>query len=239
MQGKNSQVRDPMSSLEDKNSLRCEAISFNYVLRLSKILSRKIRVSGYVPDIIVAIGRGGYVPGRLISDLLLFNNLISMRIEHYAITSEMRPESNIRFPISVDINGKKVLIVDDLTDTGDTLSLAVNYIWSLKPAEVRTAVLQHKNCSTYVPDFYAQKIIKWRWVIYPWARYEDIAGFIEKIILNRNLDILHIISEFKARYDLDIKKKELLEILDYLTEKGEIKCIDGNIPAWRISRDNI
>jgi len=239
MQEKNSQLQDPMSSLGDKNSLRCEAISFNYVLRLSKILSQKIRGSGYVPDIIVAIGRGGYVPGRLISDLLLFNNLISMRIEHYARASEMRPELNIRFPISVDITGKKVLIVDDLTDTGDTLNLAVNYIWSLKPTDVRTAVLQHKNCSTYVPDFYAQKIIKWRWIIYPWARYEDIAGFIEKIILNRTLDILHIISEFKARYDLDIKKKELLEILDYLTEKGEIECTDGNIPAWRVSRDNI
>ena len=239
MQEKNSQLQDPMSSLEDRNSLRCETISFNYVLRLSKILSRKIRGSGYVPDIIVAIGRGGYVPGRLISDLLLFNNLISMRIEHYARASEMRQESNIRFPISVDITGKKVLIVDDLTDTGDTLNLAVNYIWSLKPAEVRTAVLQHKNCSTYVPDFYAQKIIKWRWIIYPWARYEDIAGFIEKIILNRTLDILHIISEFKTRYYLDIKKKELLEILDYLTEKGEIECIDGNIPSWRVSRDNI
>ena len=63
MQEKNSQLRDPMSSLEDKNSLRCETISFNYVLRLSKILSQKIRGSGYVPDIIVAIGRGGYVPG--------------------------------------------------------------------------------------------------------------------------------------------------------------------------------
>jgi hypothetical protein len=57
--------------------------------------------------------------------------------------------------------------------------------------------------------------------------------------LNRTLDIPHIISEFKTRYDLDIKKKELLEILDYLTEKGEIECIDGNIPSWRVSRDKI
>ncbi|AKB12522.1 Xanthine-guanine phosphoribosyltransferase [Methanosarcina thermophila CHTI-55] len=43
-----------------------------------------------------------------------------------------------------------------------------------------TAVLQHKTCSAFTPDFYAQKIIKWRWIIYPWARYEDLAGFAEK-----------------------------------------------------------
>jgi hypoxanthine phosphoribosyltransferase len=227
MQEKNSQLQQSMCSPAEKDSFRCELISFNYVLRLSKILSQKIRSSGYMPDLIVAIGRGGYVPGRLISDFLLFNDLTSMKIEHYARAADMRAEAKIRFPISVDITGKKVLVVDDLTDTGQTLSLAVDYVWSLKPADVRTAVLQHKICSTFVPDFYAQKIIRWRWVIYPWARYEDLAGFAEKIIRDRALDISQIISEFKARYDLDVRETELLEILKDLTERGEIESIEG------------
>ena len=53
----------------------------------------------------------------------------------------MKAEARIRFPLSVDISGKKVLIIDDVTDTGDTLKLSVNYIQNLSPAEVRTAVL--------------------------------------------------------------------------------------------------
>jgi hypoxanthine phosphoribosyltransferase len=216
-----------MCSPAERDSFRCEFISFNYVLRLSKILSRKIRASGYIPDLIIAIGRGGYVPGRLISDFLLFNDLTSMKIEHYARAADMLAEAKIRFPISVDITGKKVLIVDDLIDTGETLILAVDYVWSLKPADVRTAVLQHKTCSTFVPDFYAQKIIKWRWVIYPWARYEDLAGFTEKIIRERVLDISQIISEFKVRFELDVRETELLEILKDLTERGEIESIEG------------
>jgi uncharacterized protein len=227
MQEKNSQLQQSTCSPAEKDSFRCELISFNYVLRLSKILSQKIRSSGYMPDLIVAIGRGGYVPGRLISDFLLFNDLTSMKIEHYARAADMRAEAKIRFPISVDITGKKVLVIDDLTDTGQTLNLAVDYVWSLKPADVRTAVLQHKICSSFVPDFYAQKIIRWRWVIYPWARYEDLAGFAEKIIRCRALDISQIISEFKARYDLDVRETELLEILKDLTERGEIESVEG------------
>lgn len=227
MEIKNSQSQQFSCSPAGKDSFKCELASFDYVVRLSRILSRKIKASGYTPDLIVAIGRGGFVPGRLICDFLLFNDLTSMKIEHYTRAADVQPKATIRYPIPVDISGKKVLIVDDVTDTGDTLNLAVAYVWNLKPADVRTAVLQHKTCSPFVPDYYAQKIIKWRWIIYPWARYEDLTGFTEKIIRNRTLEISQIISEFKSRYELDIKEAELQEILNDLTERGELKLIDG------------
>jgi hypothetical protein len=209
-----------------KDSFRCELISFNEVLRLSKTLARKIKASGYMPDLIVAIGRGGYVPGRLVSDFLLFSDLTSMKIEHYTRAADMLEETRIKFPIPENIAGKKILIVDDVTDTGETLKLAVDYVLSLNTTNVRTAVLQHKTCSAFTPDFYAQKILKWRWIIYPWARYEDLAGFAEKILRNRPLDLPQIIAEFKHRYELDLKESELLEILDDLTERGELESIE-------------
>jgi uncharacterized protein len=236
MQEKNRQSQQALCSPAQEEAFRCELVSFNYVLQLSKTLSRKIKASGYMPDLIVAIGRGGYLPGRLISDFLLFNDLTSMKIEHYTRAANMQAKAKIRFPIPVDITEKKVLIVDDITDTGDTLSLAVDYVWSLKPADVRTAVLQHKACSPFVPDFYAQKIIKWRWIIYPWARYEDLAGFLEKIILHKSLNLAQIITEFKSRFNLAVNEPELLEILEDLTERKEIERIKGHIPSWRIPR---
>lgn len=218
----------------EKDSFRCELISFNEVLQLSRILARKIKASGYMPDLIVAIGRGGYVPGRLVSDFLLFNDLTSMKIEHYTRAADMLEETRIKFPIPVEIIGKKVLIVDDVTDTGETLKLAVDYALSLNPASFRTAVLQHKTCSAFTPDFYAQKVLKWRWIIYPWARYEDLAGFTEKIIQNGFLDLSQIVAEFKHRYGLDLKETEILEILDDLTERGEIEFLKGDKLRWRL-----
>jgi uncharacterized protein len=149
----------------------------------------------------------------------------------------MMPEARIKFPVSTDISGKKVLIVDDITDTGDTLQLSVGYVQSLRSAEVKTAVLQHKTCSSFTPDFYGQKIIRWRWIIYPWARYEDLAGFTEKILKDRTLDVSMIRSEFKDRYDLEIGEKEILEILQDLAERKEIERIEiDTLVEWRIRK---
>ncbi len=160
-----------------------------------------------------------------------------MKIEHYARGADMRAEARIKFPISTDISGKKVLIADDITDTGDTLQLAVNYVQGLKPLEIRTAVLQHKTCSSFIPDFYGQKIVKWRWIIYPWARYEDLAGFTEKILGDRTLDVSRIKSEFKNRYDLEIEEKELIEILQDLVERKEIERIETDkLVKWRVRK---
>lgn len=210
-------------------------MSFTEVSRLSKLLARKIKASGYQPDLIIAIGRGGYVPGRLVSDFLLFNALTTVKVEHYMRGAEMKAEARIRFPLSVDISGKKVLIIDDVTDTGDTLKLSVDYIRSLNPSEIRTVVLQHKTCSSFVPDFYGQKITRWRWIIYPWARYEDLAGFTEKILEDRALDISQITAEFKDRYHLDVGETEILEILQDLAGRQEIEKIEkGKLVKWRI-----
>ncbi|MDD3245484.1 MAG: phosphoribosyltransferase [Methanosarcina sp.] len=212
-------------------------LSFSETCRLSRLLSRKIKASGYQPDLIVAIGRGGYVPGRLVCDFLLFNDLTSMKIEHYMRGADMQAEAMIKFPISVDISGKKVLIVDDVTDTGETLLLAVDYVQSLNPSEIRTAVLQHKTCSSFTPDFYAQKVIKWRWIIYPWARYEDMAGFAEKILGDRTLDISRITAEFKDRYEIEIGEKEILDILCDLAERKEVERVEtDNLIGWRVRK---
>lgn len=160
-----------------------------------------------------------------------------MKVEHYMRGAEMKTEARIKYPIPVDISGKKVLIVDDITDTGDTLSLSVAYAQSLNPTELRTAVLQHKTCSSFTPDFYAQKIIRWRWIIYPWARYEDLSGFAEKILGDRTLEISRIITEFKDQYEIEVGEKELLEILQDLAERNEIEKIETEkLVVWRVKR---
>jgi len=212
-------------------------MSFSESYTLSKILARKIRDSGYVPDLIIAIGRGGYVPGRIVSDFLLFDDLTTFKIEHYKRAANIQETAKVKYPLSVDIHGKKVLVVDDVTDTGDTLKLAVEYLETMEPLEMRTAVLQHKICSGFIPDYYARKIIKWRWIIYPWAAYEDLAGFAEKIIGSRTLTTAQISGEFSSRYSIMVKEKELVEILEDLHALGEIERINGKEnTAWRVTK---
>ena len=130
---------------------------------------------------IVAIGRGGYVPARLLSDYLDIYNLSSFKIEHYR-RAHKQPEARIRYPLPVNVKGLKLLLVDDVSDAGDTFELALAHLRDCgPPVQIKTAVLHHKTCSSLVPDYFAAEIREWRWLIYPWAIHEDVTGFIREL----------------------------------------------------------
>ena len=158
--------------------MRCERVTWGQVYRLTWRLAELIRKSGCKPDLIVAVARGGYVPARLLCDFLDIYDLVSIRIAHYEAGSRRHPTARLASPLPLDVQGMQVLLVDDVTDTGDTLRLAVEHIQSHAPAQLKVAVLQHKQVSPFKPDFYAQKIVAWRWVIYPWAVMEDLSSFL-------------------------------------------------------------
>lgn len=162
------------------HSLKVELVSNATVTRLCRKLALKIQGSGFKPDIIICIARGGYIPARLICDYLDIYNLASIRIKHYT-GSDKSEVAQLFDPLSINIQGLKVLLVDDINDTGDTLQLALDYLASFNPIEIKTAVLHHKVISTLVPDYFAQKIIHWRWITYPWAITEDVLGFVKKM----------------------------------------------------------
>lgn len=122
----------------------------------------------------------------------------------------------IRFPLAVDVNDLRILIIDDVTDTGDTLRTAVGYVKGLGAGEIKTGVLQHKMASSFVPDFCAEVKREWKWIIYPWAVHEDLVGFTEKVlsdVLCASEDILDKLSE---QYGLIINESCLKEVLDDL-----------------------
>jgi len=162
-------------------AFRVELISWAEIIRLTARLAKRIRADHFKPDIIIAIARGGYIPARLLCDHLDHYNLTSIRITHYLSGAQKTRQALLAEPLHVDIQGLKVLLVDDVDDSGDTLELALNHLERLQPAEVRVAVLHHKLASTVIPDYYARKIIKWRWLTYPWALFEDISGFLDKL----------------------------------------------------------
>ena len=153
---------------------RYEYISWSRFYGLCGELARRIRDDGFEPDAIVGIARGGYAPARVLADLFDTMNLAAMKVEHYHATRKSR-EAVIRHPLPEGFFGKRVLLVDDVSDSGDTFDAALAHLRT-RPGigEVRTAVLHHKETSTYEPDYYAHRIIAWRWIIYPWALTEDL-----------------------------------------------------------------
>lgn len=201
------------------NTIPCERITWNRFHTLCRRLAQKIRAAGYHPDIIIAIGRGGCMPGRVLSDLLGQQNLTSFKIEHYE-GYQKEARAMVRYPLSADPSGQKVLLVDDVDDSGDTLLEALDHLRQCgEPAQVRTAVLHHKTSSTLMPDFYAQTIRKWRWLAYPWATTEDIRSFI-RTMTPKPEGLEETARRLMQDHGIKIPRDFLKEIIDGMGNNG-------------------
>lgn len=146
-------------------------ISWEDVEKLSRMLARKILRSGFSPEILVAISRGGFPVGRILSDELGVNYLTSMKIEYYDAPGVRRDKPLLICPITENVQGKKVLVVDDVADTGESLALAKEHLLQ-KDAVVKTSTLHYKPWSRIVPDYFVKKVTGW--IIYPWEKRETV-----------------------------------------------------------------
>ena len=191
--------------------IRCELVSWAEIQRLCLRLALLIKHSGYQPDIVVTIGRGGYVPARLVCDYLDIMALTSIKIEHYLSGSTKQQEAIIRYPLAVEIKCQRVLLIDDVNDSGDTLKVAAEHLQSFGPAEIRTAVMHNKVVTDFPVDYQAKKIIKWRWLIYPWAMKEDICDFINRLS-PKPKTIDQIQKQLLDEFDIKISQRQLKDI---------------------------
>jgi hypothetical protein len=163
-------------------------------------------------DAMVAIARGGYVPGRLLSDMLGIHDLTSFKIEHYQGVYKQY-EAYVKYPLNADINGRNILLVDDVCDSGDTFTLGVEHIRHCgKVSEMRTAALHLKTVSTYVPDFYVETVSEWRWLIYPWAVNEDLSSMITKMQLD-NSEVTLLQQQIKQRHGINVASRQIEDAL--------------------------
>ena len=131
-------------------------------------LAQAVVDAGFVPDVVLAIARGGLPVAGSMAYALPTKNCFVINVEYYTGVGETRDLPVILPPYldTDDITGLKVLLVDDVADTGHTLKLVQD---QLRPrvAELRTAVLYHKPQSVVVPDF-AWRATN-RWIVFPWS----------------------------------------------------------------------
>lgn len=159
----------------------CDLVDWQRFHDQARDLAHRIRKAGFRPDVIVAVARGGYVPARVLCDFLGVMELTSFRVEHYRGIRQ-QSAARIRDPLCMDLGGKRILLVDDVSDTGDTFEVGLQHLREMgPPAEIRTCTLQHKTVSRFEPDFYSEVITQWRWVSFPWAHIEDLAALIRQL----------------------------------------------------------
>jgi len=160
------------------SELEFEVPTWEQIYELLLNLADKIRRANFKPDVIVGISRGGWPPARIISDLLENPELANVKAEFYLGVAETKGEPVITQAVSISVRGKKVLVVDDVADTGKSLRLVRSHLQEQGAADVKIATIYYKPWSIVIPDWYEKETS--HWVIFPWERKETVRNIVEQ-----------------------------------------------------------
>jgi hypoxanthine phosphoribosyltransferase len=172
------QVRKVKGVAAVSSEIEFEVPTWNHIYEMLLNLVEKIRKNGFKPDIIVGVSRGGWPPARVVSDLMGNPNLANVRAEFYLGVAETKGEPVLTQPVSMNVAGKKVLVVDEVADTGKSLKLVKEHIIERGAKEVKIATVYYKPWSIVKPDYYEKKSS--RWIVFPWETKETVQKIVKK-----------------------------------------------------------
>ena len=159
-------------------NIEYEVPTWNQIYDMLLSQTQKIQNQNYKPDIIIAIAKGGLIPARTLTDLLETQELGYIHIEFYKDINRTRQEPTLKQNLTIQVLGKKTLLVDDIADTGRSLNLAKTYLQQQGACQIKTATLYKKPQSLTTPDFYEKQTASW--VVFPWESKETLRKIIQR-----------------------------------------------------------
>lgn len=150
--------------------------TYNDIHETIKELASRIQGSGYDPQLVVAIGTGGFIPARMLKTFIE-KPIYTVGISYY--DHENKPQESPRKIQWIDeveqkLKGKKILLVDEVDDSRVTLEYCLRELMKHEPAEIAVAVLHNKRKEKrgVIPEevdyYFFGKELDDKWVCYPW-----------------------------------------------------------------------
>jgi hypothetical protein len=231
-----------MSDLPEE--FKCTITNWDYIYDLCREVSDDVKEAEFEPDVVVALARGGWFAGRCICDFLGLDDLTSLKMEHYVGTAQKSGEPTVRYPMPEgSVEGKDVLVIDDIADTGGSIRRAEEYVQDRNPGEVRTATLQLLGTSEFHPDFVGERLEEWTWVVYPWNFIEDMVDLIAGV-MEKGGDgpydadgIRHLLSEYHRVERMEMEIAQPGRLGEVLTEMERRDVVDRVEEGWRLVDD--
>lgn len=155
-------LASPTGSLRDMGVLE---LSWEVFGELSRALAVNV-ARDYDPEMIIGIATAGVIPGAVIATILR-RDFFSMKITRRSGMERVRERPELLTAAPMQARGKRVLIVDEICTTGETLRMALAAVRAVSPSEIRTAT-SFVKAGAYKPDFYAVETDAT--VIFPWDR---------------------------------------------------------------------
>lgn len=171
-------IRDRFVGMAEDNTpatIEREVFTWEDFGRSSRELAQLIADSGWIPDVVIAVARGGLIPAGAISYALGTKICGSLNVEFYSDVAETLPEPVVLPPLldTTSLRDRKVLVADDVADSGKTLELTVAILEDTG-ADVRTACLYAKPTTVFEPDYVLRHTGKW--ITFPWSAEKPVTG---------------------------------------------------------------
>lgn len=133
----------------------------------------QMQESNFEPDVIISIARSGLIPASLISYALGNKELYVIKVDFsknqkISYRQDMREKPKISQGLAKDVEGLRVLVVDEMAVSGETLKMVSNYLDMKHPLEVRYSVLYKQPWSQFSPDYVGTEDTAWP--IFPWKK---------------------------------------------------------------------
>lgn len=167
-------VDAPGASLEGMGVLE---LSWEVFGELCRALAVNVARS-YEPELVVGIAKAGVIPGAVIASILRLD-FFSLKISRRSGFEEIQDRPQLLSSAPREVRGKRVLIVDEICTTGETLRMALAAVRAESPSDVRTATSFVKS-GQYKPDFFAVETDST--VIFPWDR--QVLGEEDELVTN-------------------------------------------------------
>lgn len=138
-------------------------------------LATTVVESGFKPEILIAVARGGLLPGGALSYALGVKLTDAINVEFYTDVHETLPDPVLLAPLldTDSIKNRRLLVVDDVADSGRTLALVLDLLRE-HGAECRSAVLYCKSASEVAPDFVWRRTDQW--IVFPWSAQPPVSA---------------------------------------------------------------
>jgi hypoxanthine phosphoribosyltransferase len=192
-------------------STRYEVLTWTQIYNLLLNQGQRISCSAFKPDVIVGVSRGGWFPARILSDILENSNLANVKAECYVGIDKSRKMANLTQCVSADVLGKRVLVVDEIVDSGRSLQLVVSHLMQRGAREVKTATMFCKPRSAFKPDYCETE----HWVVFPWETKETVRDVYE----SHKIDASQAQKEFSALAAAGMSKRLITRFLREFSEE--------------------
>ncbi len=176
-----------------RDKTRIRYVDWKTLHRLAAELAMKIRLDDYKPNIVYAVLKGGLIPARIIGDLLGVEEIGVLGVKFYYSPGMKRHKPVLTIPPTPPPRrDHRILVIDDIIDSGKTMQLVIDEINRYEVEIFRTASIYYKPWSIYKPDYYIEETRDW--VIYPWELGESLRkGIMIEDLDDATIDILDMV----------------------------------------------